>query len=264
MVSPPDLSGRVAIVTGGTRRLGAWLTRGLLEAGCSVLATYHRDSSAAREFEREWEKRRRELVEAERAGEPGELVVMKADAASTAQWRRVVERVAKRWGRLDILVNNVGHGLERKLSETEPEEMERLLRSNLMSAFLGIRACLDLMVETGGGAVVNLGCAGARHLTAKRRLPAYYVAKSALVALTFSFARELAPLGIRVNLLSPGFTELTEVPVEVKDRVGRAIPIGRLVEREAIVTALYQLVDLSPAARQITGTDLQVGGGWGV
>lgn len=240
-----DLTGKLAIVTGGARGQGEAEVRLLASKGASVIIADVLDEEG---------KALADALQAE--GHPVRFI--KLDVTDPASWNAVVE-LARSWcGRIDILVNNAGI-INRTLVETTSlEAWERVLKVNLTGAFLGIQAVSGLMGETGGGAIVNIssnsGFSG--HYD-----PAYTASKWGLRGLTRSAAMELAPKGIRVNAVCPGLvvTGLNANSPHLKPMID-ITPMKRSGKPEEIAELVLFLV--SDTSSFITGEDFVIDGGF--
>jgi len=182
----------VALVTGGARKLGASISRHLAKAGYRVVIDYRRSREQAHQ-----------LVKRIRA-DGGVALGVRADVTREADVRRMFRRVDHAFGRVDVLVNNVGDYLEKPLSSVTVAEWDDILRSNLDSVFLCTRAALPMMRKGGGGRVVTIGYAPVGKGISSSRCSVYHLAKLGALSLTKSFAEEEAPHGITVNMVSPG------------------------------------------------------------
>ncbi len=242
---------RVAVITGGTKGIGKAIARRLAQDGCDIVFNYRSDEEAANSALKEIE------------GLQAKAIAVKADVALPDQASRVIETGVNRFGRLDILVNNVGPFLTRPLVETSDEDWRRILDGNLSSAFYCTRAALRVMRDQRSGTIINISALNVEYSpVGVFEAPAYYVAKSGLIMLTRSLARSEAPFNIRVNAVSPGFIE-TEVyrqyRNEHKEAWAKMIPLGRLGTPEDVAEAVSFLA--SEKARYVTGAVLHVHGG---
>jgi len=243
----PDLTGRRALVTGGTRGIGAATARRLADAGAEVVVAARTVPAAA------------------------EFPVIAADLSTAEGVATVSRRTLELLGGLDILVSNAGgqtHHPEGVLGFSD-EDWQRDLDINLMAAVRLDWALLPALAKTGQGAIVHVG-SGAARLTHPASLP-YSAAKAALVAYSNGLAREAGPRGVRINLVSPGVIRTTAVEHfavtagrDVDEFVGEIvdamdIPLGRAGTTDEAAQLIVFLV--SPAAAYISGTQVTIDGG---
>jgi NAD(P)-dependent dehydrogenase (short-subunit alcohol dehydrogenase family) len=235
---------RVAIVTGGTRGIGAAVTRRLAAADVDVVAVYRGDAAAARAL----------AVESDR------IIPTQVDIADGAACADLVRHVVVEHGRLDHLVNNAGLLVEAASVDTDPADWERVVSVNLSAAFHLCRAAIPVMRAAGFGRIVN-----ASSVTAVMGSPAeaaYGAAKAGLHGLTRSLARETARAGITVNCVVPGVfdTEMTAaMPERTQQAILRMIPVGRRGHPDELARAVVFL--LAEDAGYLTGSVLTVDGG---
>ncbi|MFE9426391.1 SDR family NAD(P)-dependent oxidoreductase [Kitasatospora sp. NPDC006697] len=235
----------VAVVSGGSRGLGAVLVERLLDEGYRV-ATFSRTRTAALD------------ALAERAGH--DLWWQSADLHEPDTLRAFVTAAAERFGRIDLLVNNAGVLHQELLLTTSPKRIDLLLSANLLAPITLAQACARVMIGTKGGAIVNISSINA--VRGYRGVAVYSAAKAGLDGFSRSLARELGPFGIRVNSLVPGFfdSEMTEeVTDRNRERITRRTPLGRLASVTEIADAALYLC--SPNASFITGQTIVVDGG---
>lgn len=242
---------RVALVTGSTRGVGLAIARRLGQDGCRIALNYRADEAGAHK-----------AVAALQALCP-QVVALRADVADPAAARGLVEDVHRRFGRLDVLVNNAGPFLSRPAIETTDEEWRAMLDANLGSAFSCTREALKIMRQAGGGCIVNIGALNVESSpVGVFEAPAYYAAKAGLMMLTRQLARSEAPWGIRVNAVNPGFIE-TEAygAFDEADKAdwAKMIPLGRFGRPEEVAEAVSFLA--SERAAYTTGAILHVHGG---
>jgi 3-oxoacyl-[acyl-carrier protein] reductase len=243
------LAGRVVLVTGSSRGIGAEVAVKAAAEGARVAVHYHRSPEGA---QRTVERARELGAEAEAFG---------ADLADGVAAERLVADVIDGFGRLDGLVNNAGRTQVGPFLEIEPEEWEAVLRTDLTAAFHTSRAALPSMVERGDGAIVNVASRlGQMGIT---ETAAYSAAKAGLIGLTRSLAREFGPKGIRVNAVAPGVT-ITEMTTDLVDsEAGRArlrdMPLGRFGRADEVAEAVVFL--LSDRASLFLGQTLNPNGG---
>jgi NAD(P)-dependent dehydrogenase (short-subunit alcohol dehydrogenase family) len=246
----PDLKGSVALVTGASRGLGRALALALAEAGADVVLTARRVADLRRTAE-------------EAAAHGARTEVVPADLGRDGDIEALVGTAVRRFGRLDVLVNNAGiSGPTTPFLELATADWDAVLGVNLRAPALLARAAARQMVAQGGGRIVNVASIGATVPIAG--LAAYCVSKAGLVQLTRVMALELARHGVRVNAVCPGYfaTPMNEefFASEPGQRVVRArIPLRRLGDPAELVPAVLLLA--SPASSFMTGSVVVVDGG---
>jgi 3-oxoacyl-[acyl-carrier protein] reductase len=248
-----DLTGKVALVTGGSRGIGAAVSRRLAEAGAAVALTYVQAADQAREVAKQIE------------ADGGRALVIQADLTRPEAAARVVEQTVAELGRLDILVNNASFLAYGPLAEVSAEELQRVLAVDVQSVFLAAQAAAKHMTAAGrmgeGGRIISIGsCFNGRVPGSNFVLQA--MAKSALTGLTKGLARELGPLGITANVVDPGpiDTDMNPADGETAGFQRSLTALGRYGEAEDIAAAVAFLA--GPGGSYITGTALAVDGGY--
>ena len=244
----PELSGRVALVTGGARNIGRAICWALAADGAAVMVNANTSRADA------------EQTVAMIRAEGGKAGLHFADVTDAAAVAAMVEAAVKEFGRLDVLVNNAAIRAETAFAEMKLEDWRRVLSVVLDGAFLCAQACLPHMLRAGGGSIVNVGGMTAHQGAAGR---AHVVAaKAGLGGLTRALALDFAPHGITVNCVVPGTIETVRGLPGAPERPAhrQALPpIGRRGEPEEVAAAVRFLC--GPGARYITGQSLHVNGG---
>jgi 2-dehydro-3-deoxy-D-gluconate 5-dehydrogenase len=245
---PFSLAGRVALITGANSGVGLTLARAFHEAGAAV-------AIGARRAERNAQ------VATELGPPAAALALDVADESSVAQ---AVSATVARFGRLDILVNNAGVGHRASIMDLDHADWQRVIDTNLTGAFLCTKYAARQMRAQGGGKIINIASVYGVIAPSRGLQVAYTVAKHALIGLTRVNAVELAPLGIQVNAVAPGwyFTEMTE---ELRGSafhraIERRTPAGRWGETSDLVGAVRFLA--SGASRFVSGVVIPVDGGY--
>lgn len=243
----------VAFVTGAARGIGLSIARWFFQNGYRV-AVIDNDAATLAATET--------TLRAELGARAGDLLVIPGDVSDPAQVSEAVKRITAAFGRLDALVNNAGVATFKPIGETTFDEWRWVMATNLDGPFLCTQACAPLMLQNGGGAVVNI--ASISGLRASTLRVAYGTSKAALIHLTKQQAVEYGNAGIRVNAIAPGPVE-TEMAKQVHTPAIRAdyhdtIPLARYGSLEEIANAVGFLC--SPQASYINGQVLAVDGGF--
>ncbi len=248
-----QMNGKVCVVTGAARGLGLAAAEALVGAGARVMLT---DLDAA-------------VGEAEAARLGQNAAFTMQDVTQADQWQRILDEVVRRWGRLDVLVNNAGVGMFGDIENVSYQSWQRTLDINLSAVMLGTQAAIERM-KAGGGAIVNI--ASIEGLIGEALLPAYNASKGGVRLFTRSAAIHCARsgYGIRINAVCPGFAETqmvsgalaTLTPAQAEEFAAKTIariPMGRFAQPAEIAAAVLWLA--SDAASYVTGADLVVDGG---
>ncbi len=249
-----DLTGKVALVTGGNGGLGLAMAKGLAQAGAGIVVAARDEKKTAQA-----------LSEIRALGVPAEGVAV--DVTQEAQIKDMVSRAVERLGRVDILVNNAGTTVRKEPQDLTIEEWDQVLDVNLRSAFLASREVYPHMKAQGGGKIINIGSMFSLFGGGGSGAP-YSSSKGGVVQLAKSLAVAWAKDNIQSNAILPGWfkTELTAaIPKTQPDRydlISRRIPTGRWGEPEELQGAVVFLA--SPASDYVTGAVLTVDGGYSV
>ena len=233
------MNGRVGIVTGAARGMGAAIAEAIVAEGGRVVIGDVLDEEAE--------------ATAARLGDAA--VAVRLDVRSADDWAAAVALAGERFGHLDALVNNAGINGRRRIQKLPLEDWQRFLDINLTGPFLGMQACADPMIAAGGGAIVNVS--SIQGLAGSPYNHGYVASKFGLRGLTKSVALELAPQGVRVNSIHPGFVR-TPMVAEMPDDVV-PIPLGR--PGQPVDVANLVLFLLSDEASYATGGEYVLDGG---
>jgi NAD(P)-dependent dehydrogenase (short-subunit alcohol dehydrogenase family) len=246
-----SLEGRVALVTGGNGGIGRTLALALREAGAKV-------AIGARRAERN------AAVLAELGGDGGDAAAFELDVCDEASVERAVHGVVERFGRLDILVNNAGDVNRKSVMELARSEWDRVLAINLTGPFLCTKHAARRMTAQRSGKIINIASVYGLTAPSKGLQVAYTASKHGVMGLTRVNAVELAPLGVQVNAIAPGyfFTEMTGElrGTSLEQAINRRTPSGRLGETSELVGACIYLA--SAASDHVSGICIPVDGGY--
>jgi 3-oxoacyl-[acyl-carrier protein] reductase len=235
------LRGRTALVTGGSRGIGAAISRALAEAGATVAINYR---ERADEADRLAEALRKTDVHA---------ITIAADVSQRDDVARMVEVVKSEFGTIDILINNAGVAITRGIDDLSETDFDRTISVNLKSVFLCTQAVLPLMRGQRWGRIVNISSGAARGAGAIG--PHYNASKAGMEGLTRGYAARLVKDGITVNAVAPSLIE-TDMMKGQENLIGR-IPLGRFGRAEEVATAVMMLIN-NP---YMTGQTVAMSGG---
>jgi len=243
------LYGKVALVTGGTRGLGKGIASKLAAEGARLCIAYRSNKTTAQNALRELQ------------AQGADLFAVQADVTDPEKGQFLVDTVCERYGRLDILVNNVGEFRWKPVAESSVEEWKEIFASNLLSVFCMCKAAVPVMRQQRWGRIVNLGAVGADRAFGQATISAYASAKAAVVAFSRSLAIEEAKHGITVNVVSPAIVDEKDLTLAEASRIRDArFPVGRPPTGEDVAAAVRFFV--SDQAAYVTGQVLNVSGGW--
>lgn len=242
-----NLDGKIALVTGAGRGIGARISAKLVEEGCSVYVT-DVDAESAK-------------VSAAAIGLAAHA--MRIDVTNPSDIQLRVEEIVERHGRIDILVNNAGILKTGSIVDSSIEDWDEVCRANLSSVYYCSKAVLPIMLKRRYGKIVNIASMSAARAGGVFGNVLYGTTKAGVVAFTKGFARELAPYGINVNAVAPGLVETAmttaKLTPDVREKVLATLPMHRLADVEDIANAVAFLA--SDVAAYITGDTLLVDGG---
>ena len=241
---------RVALISGGARGIGRAIALTIADRGWSVAVCYRTSEDQA-------------------TGLVGELrakgaraMALRADVSRIDQAEGLVRGIETEWGRIDALINCAGPYHRVNLLDETPEGWHSMFDNNLHPVFYLSRAIAPGMKARGWGRIVNFSMANADQHIAQPLVTAHYIAKAGVLILTRSLAKVLAPHGITVNAISPGFIESGSAPQEELAKMVKNIPAGYIGSTKDAVGAVCYL--LSDEARYVNGTNIHLSGAWGV
>lgn len=242
-----SLTDRVALVTGSSRGIGKAIALKLAEEGCSLVINYLSNSWAAEQVVGQIKEKGRRVI------------AIQCDVSNFADTEEMIRKIRSEFGRLDVLVNNVGPFLYKPIFETTLGDWHQIMNSNLNSIFYLCRMVVPIMRDQKSGVIVNIGAPNAERTQGYTRTCAYAVAKTGVVVFSKSLAKEEAEHGIRINVVNPGFIQTESYTEEMKRTVLKDVPMKRLGKPEEVANAVAFLC--SEGADYITGAVLNVQGG---
>jgi acetoacetyl-CoA reductase len=241
-------SGKVAIVTGGTRGIGAAITVELARLGAHVAAGFNRDGESATR------------VRDELTARGDSISIHQGNVGEPEDCNRVVAEVLAEQGHVDFLVNNAGITIDKTVRKMSVQDWQDVMRINVSGAFFMVKAVLDHMLERGGGRIVNVSSVIGQ--TGNIGQANYAASKAAMLGLTQSLALETARKGITVNCVAPGFIEtemVAAIPRPILDGIIEKVPLRRLGRPDEVARVVRFL--LEDESSYITGAIYTVNGG---
>jgi 3-oxoacyl-[acyl-carrier protein] reductase len=246
-----DLTGRAALITGGSRGIGREICRHLARAGAMVAINYNQSHQQAQELQQELES------------EGAKAIITQGDVRLPEDAERIATETSEAFGRLDILVNNAGFNRDTLILRMSIEDWDEVMALNLRAVFLVTKPALRYMMKNRWGRVINIGSVSG--LAGNAGQANYAAAKSGLVGFTRAVAREMGSRNITANLVMPGLiiTELTKnIRQEIVDAVKQRLLVDRLGKGEDVAATVTFLA--SEEAGYITGHVIPVDGGLGL
>lgn len=239
---------KVALVTGASKGIGRGCAIRLAKDGMTVIVNYSRSDAEA------------EAVVAEIKAAGGEAVAMKADVSDPVAVKDMIKTITKEYGQIDVLVNNAGMARDEYLMMMNPENLDAVMNLNVKGYFFCAQQAVLKMFRKKSGCIINMSSVSS--MVAIPGQCVYSATKGAVNSLTATMAKELAPYGIRVNAVAPGFvnTEMVEaIPEEQRAEHLKAVPMARFAEVEEIASVVSFLA--SDEASYLTGQTIVLDGG---
>jgi len=245
-----DFKGKTALVTGGSRGIGRAIVLGFAKAGANIAFTYEHNKEAAEGV----------VKEAEALG--AKCFARKVEAGNETSYKNLIGEILSTWSGLDVAVANAGIWKEAKIDQMTLEEFDEMMRINMTGSFLLAKYAAKHMKATKRGSIVFISSTAGQRGESEHSH--YAASKGAQISFTKSLAPELAPFGVRVNCVAPGWVETDMTKETLTDpaesqKVFQAIPLRRVAKPEEIANAVLFIA--SPLASFITGEILNVNGG---
>ncbi len=241
---------RVALIAGGARGIGRGVALDLAKEGWTIAICYRTSQAEAEEV--------KQAID----GRGGRAAAIQCDVSKFDEAARLVQQVEAMYGRIDALINGAGPYHRVPLMEETPDGWSEMFTNNLDPIFFLAKAVAPGMQERKYGRIISFGMANADKMEAQPYVTAHYIAKAGVLILTRTLAKLLAPHGITVNAISPGFIDSGSAPPEELAGMTKKIPAGYIGSVQDTVQAVRYF--LSDEARYVTGANLHLSGGWGI
>lgn len=244
------LAQKTILITGSSRGLGRDIALALGKLGGQIVVNYRQNAQQAHE------------VLSQLNGDGVESMAICADVKKWQDVKRLTTSIIEKYGKIDVLINNVGDFIPSELSSCSIPNWHEMLNSNLSSAFYCCKAAIPFMKNRNYGRIINIGLAGAQSIHAYKNVAAYAIAKSGVLILSKSLALELAPHGITVNTISPGLMNNGTLTADIISNQEKNIPMKKVGSSQDMLGAILFL--LSDQASYISGADIVISGAWGI
>lgn len=237
---------KVAVVTGASRGIGREIAIALAKEGAKVAINYASSSASA------------EAVVAEIQAAGSEAIAIQADVSQLDQVENLIKTVKDQWGRIDVLVNNAGITRDTLLLRMNPEDWQAVINLNLTGVYYCTRAVSKIMLKQRSGRIINIASVAGQ--MGNPGQANYSAAKAGVIGFTKTVAKEMAPRGVTVNAVAPGFIETDMTEGLAADDILKFIPLNRYGKPEE-VAGMVRFLAADPAAAYITGQTFNVDGG---
>jgi len=241
---------RVALITGGAKGIGRGVALDLAAQQWKVAFCYRTSESEAQKTT---------LAIAERGGQ---ALAIRCDVSDPTAAKDLISQIEQRWGRIDVLINGAGPYHRVNLFEETVEGWNEMFDGNLHPIFYLAKAVAPGMKARKSGRIINFSMANADQMISQPDVTAHYIAKAGVLILTRTLAKLLAPHGITVNAVSPGFIDSGSAPPEELAGMTKRIPAGYIGTIDDTIAAVRYL--LSEDARYVNGANIQISGAWGI
>lgn len=238
---------KTIVITGASRGIGREIAKELAQKGNKIIANYNKSQEKAQQLKEELEKQNIEID------------IYKADVSKREEVKQMIESVIKKYGKIDVLINNAGISESKLFSEVTDEDWQKMINNNLYSAFCVTQEVLPNMIQRKEGCIINIssvwGIVGASCETI------YSVAKAGMDAMTKSLAKELGPSNIRVNSIAPGIidTDMNKnLNQEEIENIKEEIPLERIGKPQDIAKCVNWLIEDEYTSGQV----ISINGGW--
>lgn len=240
----------VALITGGAKGIGRGIALDLASRHWKIAFCYRTSEAEAARTAQEIMQR------------GGQALALRCDVSDPVAARNMVAQVEKEWGRIDVLINGAGPYHRVNLFDETIDGWNEMFDGNLHPIFYLAQAVSPGMKARKTGRIISFGMANADQMEAQPDVTAHYIAKAGVLILTRTLAKLLAPYGITVNAISPGFIDSGSAPPQELAAMTKRIPAGYIGTVDDIIAAVRYL--LSEEARYVNGANIQISGGWGI